>query len=368
MEDESNADYELFALTKNVYDSSGRLLIASGTKLGPAALQKLHELGINFDVIPTKSSTGEKSYPKHLPPPKKLIERASIEEAISEEAKKYAKTKLIQVLESARLGLNVDFLKLRTVVEHIVAEILEHKGVAVKLLDIQGFDSYTYDHSINACVIGTLIGIKFKFPPEQLRKFALGMLLHDIGKVRVPKGLLLKKAALTQGEYEMMKKHPQFGREMILSSNPDKLILDTIYYHHERLNGSGYPSGLMNEKIPFPAKIAAVIDVFDAITSDRVHRQKMADFETMKIIVSGSGVNFDPTVIRKFIETFGFYPVGTIISFKSGEVGVVSRPDIRSIYRPYVKIIYDRDQNKVDDPEEVCLFETTDLVIDRIIH
>lgn len=365
-EKKSNAN-DLFVLTRDVYDSSGRLLIASGTKLGTPALQKLHELGINFNIKPVKNSSDRPGYPKNLPPPQELIEKAQIEEAISSQSKEMAKTKLREVLGTARISSNVDVNTLKTVVDHIVSEILDHKGVAVKLMDIQSYDTYTFDHSINSCVIGALIGIKFKMSPEHLRKFALGMLLHDVGKVKIPRGLLAKSAPLTPGEYEVIKKHPQFGREIILSSNPDKIVLDTVFFHHERLNGSGYPHGLMNEKIPFLAKIAAVIDVFDAITSDRIHRQRVADFEAMKIIVSGSGVNFDQTVVRKFIETFGFYPVGTIIAFKSGEVGVVIRPDQRSIYRPFIKIIYDSDQKKVESPEELGLFETPEMVIDRII-
>lgn len=167
-------------------------------------------------------------------------------------------------------------------------------------------DSYTSGHSKNVSIYATNIAVKMKLSNDLIEAIRIGGLLHDIGKIGIPESILLKPGELSDDEFKIIKNHPIIGYEMIkhVKDFRDKGILDIVMYHHERYDGKGYPNGLKGEKIPFAARIMAVADSFDAMTSKRVYSQKMSIKDALIEIKKNKGTQFDPEIAEVFLSLF----------------------------------------------------------------
>lgn len=246
---------------------------------------------------------------------------------------------------------NVD--SLQEVVDRILAQIQSSGGAALALADLSTADGYTFQHSIDVTATGLLVGERYfrkhgwiDYRGERqygqlgsrLSTLGLGLLLHDIGKLAVPLGILNKPDKLTAEEWMIMKSHPRAGVDMLDGSEWSPLVKAVILRHHERWNGSGYPDGKVGAEIHQMARIAAVADVFDAITSERNYAPARPAYEGVKAILEGSGTLFDPDVVDAFRRVVAPFPVGTEVELTDGRRGIVASIPEHQLDRPTIRI------------------------------
>ncbi len=262
---------------------------------------------------------------------------------------------------------------LGSIVTLIMAQIDGAEGIALALADLASADAYTFQHSIDVTAIGLLIGTRYfrkhgwvDFRGERhftqfnnrLSSLGLGLLLHDIGKLAVPAGILSKPGKLTAKEWEIMKTHPRAGVDLLDGTNWNPLVKAVVLRHHERWDGSGYPGGKIGEEIHQMARVAAVADVFDAVTSDRLYARARPIDEGVRVIAQGAGTLFDRDVVESFCEIVAPYPPGSPIEFTDGRQGVVVSCPEAALDRPAVRVL-----PADSEPYEVSLADDTSIAI-----
>jgi HD-GYP domain-containing protein (c-di-GMP phosphodiesterase class II) len=190
---------------------------------------------------------------------------------------------------------------------------------------------------------------------------ATGALLFDIGKLKLPPELLAKSGRLSTAEFDLMRAHVRFGEEMLRASGiASGTVLDMLMYHHERFSGNGYPYGLAGDAIPVYARIAAIVDCYDAITSARSYRAPMSPSFAVKKIYAWRDVDFQAELVEEFIQAIGIYPAGTLVELSSGEVAVVLAEYRTRRLRPKVLVILDRDKKPLAEMRNLSLRDVTE--------
>lgn len=209
-----------------------------------------------------------------------------------------------EVFENPRVGENIR--RSKKMVEHTISYILRGREAFVHMLQITSFDYYTYTHSINVCTFAIALAKRLGMEnPAILHELGIGALLHDIGKNRIPAKILKKRGALSHVEYELVKKHPTWGAEILRETN---LIPPKSYYpvlqHQERLDGSGYPHGLKGPQLHLYGRITSICDTFDALTTQRTYKQALDSFPALKLMKS-IAQEFDKEILDEFILLMG---------------------------------------------------------------
>lgn len=340
-------------LSKAIYSEQGQILLNEGVMLDEFLLNRLIQMGIHYIYIEDER-TDDIELHDSIPAALKQKALKSIRKHFVEfEKKEYISNAL--VLEKATK-------ELANLVRAIRREIRNNHDLLMLLADICEYDSYIFTHSLNVTMYSLAIGIKLKLKEKDLQALGMGAILHDVGKMKIPEKILLKPCRLTKEEFEVAKQHATEGFELLRHIPSVSLIVaHCAYQHHERLDGSGYPRGLTTEKIlPF-AKIIAIADVFDAVTSNRVYHKAILPHEALEILYAGSGTLFDPNLIRTFRQAVAIYPVGLTVILSDGRKGVVSQQNVGISDRPVVRIL---EENGMDiPPYELDLKNALDVVI-----
>jgi HD-GYP domain-containing protein (c-di-GMP phosphodiesterase class II) len=255
------------------------------------------------------------------------------------------------------IKISVDGKKIKEMVEKLLENILRSDFIIANLSDIRSIDDYTYSHSVNVCILSLITGIALGIKGESLRELGVGALLHDIGKIMIDEQILQKPTNLTINEFDEVKKHTVYGYEILKNSSDVNSTAHIIALsHHERKDGSGYPYSLKNNDIPVPARIVAISDVYDALTTNRIYRKKMLPHEVVDYMCSLSNKHFDKTVLDAFISHIANYPVGTAVKLNSGEKGLVAKYNKNFPNRPVVRIVIDENGKMLVKPKEIDLF------------
>ena len=209
----------------------------------------------------------------------------------------------------------------------------------VNLVNIKSFDLYTYQHSVNVCVLCVLIGVALCIPRNEMRDLALAAVLHDIGKVFINKEILNKPGKLTPEEFEVIKNHTQLGYDFI---NKKNILSASVYIpvlmHHERYDGTGYLSGQKGEAIPLFSQIISVSDVYDAITSDRPYHEAILPSEAYEYILGNAGRHFSPKIVDVFVKKIAPFPEGYNVQLSNGMAGIVYKNYEDCLARPLIKL------------------------------
>ncbi len=243
-------------------------------------------------------------------------------------------------LEDSRLGNSIDTKSAKDLVSSLAESILRNPDASVWLTHLKARDEYTAIHSLNVCVLSLTFGRALGLSKTQLNVLGLGALLHDLGKMRVPLEVLNKPGRLTDEEFKIMRSHPELGYELLLNDKsipPD--ALDIVISHHERSNGKGYPRGIDGSEIRYFTRIVTIVDVYDAITSDRVYHDGMTPHDALKRMYDWSDENFDLELMQAFIRTIGIYPVGSVVEFVSGHVGIVVKLNETHKLKPLILLL-----------------------------
>lgn len=229
-----------------------------------------------------------------------------------------------RILNAVQLGLNLDVTAVKAVVKDCVDSILRNPAAMLWLARIKNSDLYTAEHSLRVAIFAIALGRELGMLPLQLEEIGVCGMLHDVGKIKVPSEILNKPGALTAEELVVMKAHVDHGRRLLLNNQQvTPATVDVAYAHHERLDGNGYPRGLEGSRIPYSAKIVAVVDAYDAINSDRIYSKGKSSLESLRILFDAAGSHFDEDIVGTFIRMIGIYPAGEIAELTSGEVGII---------------------------------------------
>jgi len=260
------------------------------------------------------------------------------------------------VMQDARLGKAIELDQVQPVVQNITESILRNPGALVGLLRIKNKDDYTFLHSVSVCTLLVAFCRSRNLPAEITREAGLGGLLHDTGKALVPDHVLNKPGPLTDEEFAIIKRHPEDGYN-ILKQSPDigPIPLDITLHHHERRDGSGYPHKQASDQISELAQMAAIVDVYDAITADRCYHKGMSAAAALRKIYEWSKFHFNPQYAQEFMRCVGIYPVGTLVMLESGRLGVVVEPHETNLLAPKVNVFFHAKKNVYIKPETVDL-------------
>ena len=251
-----------------------------------------------------------------------------------------AKTSVNKLMENIRQGKSANVLQSSTAVDHIVDSVIRNQDALRWLTKIKHQDEYTAEHSLNVCILSATFARFLGHDEPEIRRIAISGLLHDVGKSRVPVDILNKNGRLTVDELNIMKEHTTFGKDLLLSiGHADRIAVDVAHTHHERLDGKGYPRGLTASQIPYYAKIIALADCYDAITSSRCYDGARASMEALDIIYKCRGVQFDNELAIDFIKCIGIYPPGAIVELNTGQVGIVISSNSNNKLRPKALLV-----------------------------
>jgi HD-GYP domain-containing protein (c-di-GMP phosphodiesterase class II) len=267
-----------------------------------------------------------------------------------------AKQAVVSMFEEARMGNCVNVGGARQLVDDINDSVTRNPGALISLARLKSVDDYTYMHSVAVCAMMVALARQLGMDAEQTRSAGLAGLLHDMGKVHVPLEILNKPGALTHAEFVCIQSHPADGLRMLLGgANVDTVALDVCLHHHERIDGSGYPDRLKGEDISVFSKMAAVCDVYDAITSNRPYKAGWDPAESLRKMAEWASAHFDRQVFQAFVKSLGIYPVGSLVRLTSGRIGVVVEQHEKSLTKPVVKVFFSTKSNIRIPPETVDL-------------
>jgi putative nucleotidyltransferase with HDIG domain len=246
------------------------------------------------------------------------------------------------IFSQVKAGGALDVVKVKKSVEPVIDSITRNPDACIWLARMKQQDSYTYQHSVGASIWAVALGRQLGLPKSDLRSLAVGGLLFDIGKLRIPPELLLARRPLSDEEFAQVRNHVSLGVEMIQQSGlMNRDVLDMVAYHHERFNGSGYPKSLSGDDIPIFARIAAIVDCYDAITSHRSYARGFPPSAAIKMMYEWRNIEFQGELIEEFIQAVGIYPAGTLVELSSGEVAVVVAEYRTRRLRPRVMVLLD---------------------------
>ncbi|MET3131771.1 HD-GYP domain-containing protein (c-di-GMP phosphodiesterase class II) [Oxalobacteraceae bacterium GrIS 1.11] len=260
------------------------------------------------------------------------------------------------VMADARLGRAIELDRVEPVVQDITESILRNPGALSGLLRIKTKDDYTFLHSVSVCALLVAFCRSRGMDALTIHQAGLGGLLHDTGKALVPDAILNKPGPLTDEEFALIKRHPKDGYE-ILRQSPEigAIPLDITLHHHERRDGSGYPDRQSGDEISELAQMAAIVDVYDAITADRCYHKGMSAAEALRKIYGWSKFHFNPGYVQEFMRCVGIYPVGTMVLLESGRLGVVIESHESNLLAPKVNVFFSTRSNAYIKPETVDL-------------
>jgi putative nucleotidyltransferase with HDIG domain len=246
--------------------------------------------------------------------------------------------------------------EIQGLIDPMVDSIIRNPDAMIWMANLKQRDSYSYKHCISASVWAISLGRQLGLPKDDLKVLAMGTLLCDIGKSELPKDILKKTGSLSAEEFEIAKKHVDYSLSMLEEGQVcDPEMVEIVANHHERHNGQGYPKGLRGDEIPIFARIAAIADCYDAITSDRPHVVGCSASHAMKKLYEWRDYEFQAELVEEFIQAIGIYPVGSLVELNTGEVCVVIEEGRELRLKPVVMRVLDADKNPLESMEFIDL-------------
>ncbi len=347
---------------QSIYNPLGASYLTKGVELNPKYIERLKKSVLDGVTVTS------------LDPKLKLAPPADI---VQEKTRISAIHNVATAFQNVEDHGTLDPKPLQDISETILLDIIEQQKNLVQLTDIRLHDTYTFAHSVNVAILSALLGVLQKLPKEDLLKLTLGGLLHDLGKITVPHEILTKPGHLSDDEWSLMQGHPDAGRQRLKKMFPNDILLSTIaLQHHEHIDGSGYPNHLQGEQIHRYARIVAIADVYDALTSVRPYKRAYTPSVAHRIMTTCSPGHFDLELLQLFFDNVAIYPVGTIVKTQLGyaivkevEFGHTQTPIVRVFANHEGKLLTEtRDLDLEQTPKEMLEGVVTDSELYHFIH
>ncbi|MDO8464061.1 MAG: HD-GYP domain-containing protein [Gallionella sp.] len=292
----------------------------------------------------------------------KVVERVNIVQEAARAVKICAKSKqaVTSMFHEARMGKALDAEDALPIVEEISTSVMRNPGALISLARLKDKDDYTYMHSVAVCALMVSLSRQLGLDETQTRQAGLAGLLHDVGKMMIPLGILNKPGKLTDIEFQSVRDHPSQGHKMLLEGKGiSEVALDVCLHHHEKMDGSGYPEKLASEQISLYAKMGAVCDVYDAITSNRPYKNGWEPTESLRKMAEWSHGHFDKRIFEAFVKSIGIYPIGSLVKLESNRLGVIIEQTEKSLLAPVVKVFFSIQSNARISSEILDLSKST---------
>ncbi|MDD9265951.1 HD-GYP domain-containing protein [Paenibacillus sp. GCM10023248] len=345
-------------LAKNIYNEDGMVLLAVNVELTQRLIDRLFSYGIDYIYIADPRTDD-------------VVQVDIIQDETRSRAVHEIRHTFKKVMEDSNKRGSVSYYDIgrnfRDVMNMIIDDLSAHEGAMVMLNNMNIKDNYLFQHSVNVSIYAIMLGISFGYSRENLETLGLGALLHDIGKTKIPLGILRKPSQLTPQEFAEMKNHTNYGFQ-ILKEEPNIPLLSAhcAFQHHERMNGSGYPRGLSGGDINEFARWIGLVDSYDAMTTTRVYRRPLLPHEAMEQLFAGSGTMYDQSQIALFRDKIAIYPLGITVKLNTGEYGIVSKLNMNVPQRPVVRILADESGQELKEPFEIDLSTKLSVLITEI--
>jgi len=324
------------------------------------------DMGEPVDPFDEGSSTAQTGASQLLAATRTQLPRRPVGEEI-EHAKRLfesASNEMKVVFQQARMGRAMSGASMMPLVKSIAASVMRNPYALTSVARLKHHDGYTYMHSVAVCALMTALARELELGAADVLEAGVAGLLHDLGKALMPLAVLNKPGKLSVEEFEVAKKHSYDGWQMLQSADVSDGVLEVALHHHEKVNGRGYPHGLKDKAIPLLARMGAVCDVYDAVTSDRPYKSSWHPTQALRSMASWEG-QFDKTILAAFVSTVGIYPVGSLVRLESGYLAVVLDQGNGSILTPTVKTFFSCKSNQPVFPQIVDLKKSKGA--DRIV-
>jgi len=314
-------------LARPVINPSGMILLQAGVHVTASYLTRLQTMG--YDVLFIEDDR---------------LEDVEFHIAITAQTREAAYKTIENVSKFIEGGsensLQVD--NIRMTIQQMINDLLYSSDVLGNLTEIQGFDDYTFHHSVNTTILALILGIASGYSEPKLIELGMGVLMHDVGKIKIPEGILNKKTPLTEAEFAEIKKHTTYGFDILRKNNDLSLLSAHVaFQHQEKWDGSGYPRGLKGNGIHEYGRIAAVADVYEALTSKRVYRNAIEPNDAYEYVISQANTHFEPRAIEVFKKHIAVYPSGSGILLSNGQRGNVLKQNPTFPNRPFIRVFYE---------------------------
>ena len=299
--------------------------------------------GLDVEVAPVLEIQSVAPQPPATEKMPQAVAQVSYEQEIENAKRIHGKAKqaVTHLFNQARMGKAIELDAVQSLVEEINLSIERNSGALLSIVRLKTVDDYTYMHSVAVCALMISLGQRMGLKGIELQHVGMGGLLHDVGKMAVPLDILNKPGKLTAPEFAVMKNHPMQGWEILKNAGvSDPIPLDVCLHHHEKMDGSGYPEHLAGADISLHARMGAVCDVYDAVTSDRIYKRGWGPAEAIKRMAEFRSGHFDETVFQMFVKTIGIYPAGSLVRLKSGRLGVITDQSEKNLLTPKVKVFF----------------------------
>ncbi|MFN3945637.1 MAG: HD-GYP domain-containing protein [Allosphingosinicella sp.] len=278
---------------------------------------------------------------------------------------KRSRLPVTELLNQVRLGKAIEIDTVLNVVKDVQRSVEQSPSALISLTRIRSKDEFTYMHSIAVCALMINLGRELDFPASSLQEIGIAGLLHDIGKMLIPEAVLNKAGALSPAETNIVRTHAERGYEILQRSRHlPEVAMDVCLSHHEKIDGSGYPRRLAGAGISLPARMAAVCDVYDAMSSKRPYKEAGTPSECLQHMFSWQG-HFDDKILAAFIKSIGIYPVGSLVKLESAHLALVVDQHKQNLTRPIVRAFYNIHKRTKIQSFEIDLASESDRVVSR---
>ncbi len=267
----------------------------------------------------------------------------------AETALENASDKVARLMDNLKAGENLDIGAVRNAVQPILESVIRNSDAFLWVSQMQKKDAYTYSHSLDNCALGIAFGRHLGLYKEDLRNLAMGLLLMDVGKVKITDDILTKKGTLSSEEFDEMKNHVYYGVNLLRNTpSINETIINVVLTHHERFDGSGYPGGLTGKEVPVFGRIASIIDCYTAMTGNSVYRTAIAPHKALQTIYNWRNKYFQDELVEQFLQCLGVYPTGSLVEMSSGQVGMIMSQNRVQRFKPKIMLLLDEDKKPYD--------------------